>query len=87
MADGFPRLGWSVLHPRFPPVLAKCPPYVLDEALDRRVFMRLEPPSPDFVAVARRQDLTGGHIRNAMLASVAAAVSEHPEVAARVRDG
>lgn len=83
-------------------VLATNLPQVLDEALDRRILVRLDFPHPDIAArealwrlhvperavtngtldlaaLARRHDLTGGHIKNAMLAAVATAVAEHPE--------
>jgi hypothetical protein len=52
---------------------------VLDEALDRRIFTRPGRPLRDLVALVRRQDLTDGHIKKAMLAAVATAVAEHPE--------
>lgn len=83
-------------------VLATNLPQVLDEALDRRILVRIDFPHPDAVAreslwklhipprakiageidvaaLARRHDLAGGYIKNAMLNAVAAAVAENPE--------
>lgn len=73
----------------------------LDEALDRRVLVRVDFPRPDAIsreriwrllvppravlaadvdlpALARRHDVAGGHIKNAVLNAVAAAVAERP---------